>query len=116
MSDLPPIPFAEIAGMARPMMLDICRRWVIGGRIKGREYITLNPTRSDRTLGSFRINIVSGAWADFAVPAARGGDAISLGCYLFDWSPVESARHVARMVGHPFGDSQPAKKPDNAAA
>jgi len=122
---LPPIPFAEIVAQAVPLTLEICQRWLPGGRVVGREYTVINPTRADRKPGSFRVNIDTGAWADFAVPDARGRDAISLGCYLFGWSRVESARHVARLVGHPFGDpptrcgwadSQPDQKPDNTAA
>ena len=31
-----------------------------------REYVALNPTRADKRAGSFKINLQTGRWADFA--------------------------------------------------
>ncbi|WP_417449770.1 hypothetical protein [Kordiimonas sp.] len=36
------------------------------GKRMAREWVAFNPTRSDRSSGSFRINLNSGAWADLA--------------------------------------------------
>ena len=41
-----------------------------------------NPTRPDRRPGSFKINLTTGRWADFAT-GDRGGDPVSLAAYLF---------------------------------
>jgi hypothetical protein len=73
-------------------------RWLPGGRREGQEYVALNPRRSDRTLGSFKVNLNSGRWADFAT-GDRGGDAISLAAYLFDLPQGEAARRIASMLG-----------------
>ena len=59
----------------------LLRRWLPDGRIEGNEYVARNPRRSDRRLGSFKINLRTGRWADFAFDA-RGGDPISLAAYL----------------------------------
>ena len=68
------------------------------GKRMGREWVALNPTRSDRSLGSFRINLNSGAWADFAT-GDTGGDLISLASYLYGMSPYEAAQYVQRLAG-----------------
>lgn len=105
---LPPIPFKEIAEAARLYANDIVARWIPGGRMQGVEYVVKNPTRQDRKPGSFRINTQTGCWGEFSSAcSASGGDLISLGTYLFGWSAVESARRVAYIVGHPFGDNEP---------
>ena len=73
-------------------------RWAPGGRFVGGEYISLNPTRADRRAGSFRVNVHSGKWADFAV-GAKGGDVISLAAYLAGTGQGEAARGLAAMLG-----------------
>ena len=73
-------------------------RWLPDGRLQGFEYVALNPTRADRRPGSFRVNVRTGRWADFATDA-RGGDPVSLAAYLSDLSQVEAARELARMLG-----------------
>ncbi|MBL4838242.1 MAG: hypothetical protein JKY34_11765 [Kordiimonadaceae bacterium] len=68
------------------------------GRRMGREWVALNPTRADRSLGSFRVNLSSGAWADFAT-GDRGGDLTSLASYLYGISQYEAALYVSRIAG-----------------
>lgn len=57
---------ARVALNACPGLL---YRWLPSGKLVGHEYDALNPTRVDRTLGSFRVNIQTGKWADFASDA-----------------------------------------------
>lgn len=93
-----PIDFTRIntaALSALPALLD---RWLPGGRRQGREYVVRNPKRSDRTPGSFSINMSSGRWGDFSSGDA-GGDVVSLAAYLFDLSQPEAARRIAEMLG-----------------
>ena len=78
----------------------ILKRWAPGGRRQGREYVALNPRRADRHLGSFRVNLATGKWSDFATDD-RGGDVVSLAAYLFDIPQAEAARRVAAMLGLP---------------
>jgi len=80
---------------ALPLLLD---RWLPGGRREGREYVARNPRRADRAAGSFRINITTGRWADFATDDT-GGDPVSLAAYLFDLSQLDAARRLAAMLG-----------------
>ena len=84
------------AAMRRlPRLLD---SWLPHGRREGNEYTALNPTRHDRHLGSFRINLRTGRWADFAT-SDRGGDVISLAAYVFRLPQIEAARRLAGAVG-----------------
>jgi hypothetical protein len=59
----------------------------------------LNPRRSDRRLGSFRVNLRTGMWADFACHDAAGGDPISLAAYLFGLTQIEAAKRLAATLG-----------------
>ena len=49
------------------------KQWLPEGHMEGNEFVALNPTRADRKKGSFRINIRTGKWADFAT-SDQGGD------------------------------------------
>jgi hypothetical protein len=76
----------------------VLARIVPGGKIIGREHTALNPTRADRRPGSFKINLRSGHWADFAT-GDKGGDPVSLVAYVVGVSQGEAARRLARMLG-----------------
>ncbi len=80
---------------ALPVLL---RRWLPDGRQRGREYVARNPTRNDRSPGSFAINLVNGRWADFA-DGAKGRDVVSLYAYLRGIGQGEAARELADMLG-----------------
>jgi hypothetical protein len=68
------------------------------GKRYGAEWCALNPRRNDRRIGSFRVNLRSGQWADFAIQE-RGGDLIALGAYLYGLSQAETALKIAQMLG-----------------
>ena len=90
--------FAEINRAALAHWPALLERWLPDGRREGREWVALNPNRVDRHLGSFKVNLTSGAWSDFAVGAA-GGDPVSLAAYLGGLSQVEAAQRLAIMLG-----------------
>ena len=76
----------------------LLRRWLPDGHLVGREYTARNPTRADRRPGSFRINVNSGMWADFAT-GDKGADVVSLAAYLSGTGQAEAARALAEMLG-----------------
>lgn len=92
------IDFGKINAAAISALPSLLERWLPGGRREGREYVARNPRRADRTPGSFRINMNTGRWADFAT-GDTGGDPVSLAAFLFDLSQIEAARRVAAMLG-----------------
>ena len=77
-----PIEFAQVNGVALKVLPKLLHRWLPDGRREGREWVARNPRRNDRQPGSFKINLRTGRWADFAT-GAKGGDVISLCAYLF---------------------------------
>jgi hypothetical protein len=92
------VDFAAVNRAALAVCPLVLGRILPGGKRDGQEYIAFNPRRADRHLGSFRINMQSGKWADFAT-GDRGGDLISLVAYTEDKSQVDAARLLARMLG-----------------
>ncbi len=71
------------------------------GRVIGREFVALNPRRSDRRPGSFKVRVAgarAGAWSDFAT-GDKGGDIISLVAYVENVRQDQAALLVARMLG-----------------
>ena len=88
----PPYSVQAITGSYRRQALDYARinqgaltalpallmRWLPGGVVTGHEYTVCNPKRADHRPGSFKINLYTGKWADFALPDAKGGDVAAL--------------------------------------
>ena len=91
------IDFDQVRIASRRHALAICRRVLPGGRVVGGEYEVRNPKRLDRNPGSFRINVRTGCWSDFAT-GDSGGDVISLVAYLFDISQLEAARRLSSLL------------------
>ena len=61
-----------------------------------------NPTRADRSPGSFKINMTTGKWADFAT-GDKGGDVISLAAYIAGIGQADAARNLSEMLGMSHG-------------
>ncbi len=92
------IDFARLRADLIPHIESVVRQLLPDGRLVGREWVSLNPTRQDRNAGSFRINIQTGRWADFATDD-KGGDIISLAAYLEGTNQIEAARRLIDMTG-----------------
>jgi hypothetical protein len=92
------IDFAALNRRAVQKLPAVLMKFLPGGLVRGQEYIARNPTRPDRHLGSFKINMQSGRWADFATGDA-GGDIISLVAYVQNVAQLEAARLVMEAIG-----------------
>ncbi len=90
--------FKEIKDRANPWLVAILEALAQDGQIQGNEYLLHNPHRQDGSLGSFKFNIESGLWADFAADGASGSDIISLVAYLHAIEPHEAARLIVGMI------------------
>lgn len=90
--------FKVVNAAVLPRLANLCAEWLAHGRQEGHEYVALNPNRDDHRLGSFRINLNSGRWADFAT-GDRGGDAVSFYAYIMGMSQIMAARELARTLG-----------------
>jgi hypothetical protein len=89
--------FRDINSVALAYLPALLARWLPDGRTEGNEYVARNPRRHDRHPGSFKVNLIRGAWADFAT-GDRGGDVISLAAFLAGTSQGVAARELARML------------------
>ena len=89
--------FLELQRASLPDLKRLVVAWLPNGRLEGNEWVAVNPRRTDRSLGSFKINLRTGQWSDFAT-GDRGGDAISLLAYLRGLSQMEAASLLARQL------------------
>ncbi|WP_137719959.1 DUF927 domain-containing protein [Methylobacillus flagellatus] len=90
--------FAQIKAAALTSIDSVLSRWCPGGKQQGREYLPLNPRRSDSKSGSFSINLDTGAWSDFAT-GDKGGDLIALVAYIEGMKQGEAAKLLASFLG-----------------
>ena len=92
------IDFGAVNRSALAYLPALCRRWLPDGRREGSEWISRNPRRYDRHPGSFKVNMKTGRWADFAT-GDRGGDVVSLCAFLFGLGQSEAARRLQNILG-----------------
>jgi hypothetical protein len=76
----------------------ILNRILPSGRAVGSEWVSVNPKRRDTSPGSFKVNLCTGRWADFAT-GDSGGDLISLIAYLNEVSQLSAAKKLSEILG-----------------
>src|SRR6478672_9943802 len=91
------IDFRTIRTVALRNAIAICNRILPGGRVVGNEYLARNPKRKDRKAGSFKVNLRTGRWSDFAT-GERGGDLIALVAWRYDISQSKAAQSLAVLL------------------
>jgi len=92
------VDFRRLQRQAMPYLPAIVRRLLPDGHMEGQEYVSRNPRRADQRPGSFKINVMTGKWADFAI-GVSGGDAASLVAYVLGISQSEAAAWLLRVMG-----------------
>jgi hypothetical protein len=92
--------FDRINRAALAVLPELLHRWLPDGRREGNEWVALNPRRADRHFGSFKTNLCTGRWCDFAT-GDGGGDVVSLVAYLHGIGQGEAARKLADMLKVP---------------
>lgn len=98
----PQLDFAAVNRAALDNLGAALARLLPGGRVLGGEFTACNPTRADRRAGSFKVNLRSGKWADFAT-GDKGGDPVSLVAYIEGVSQGDAALLLAKMLGVDIG-------------
>ncbi|MBI1751865.1 MAG: AAA family ATPase [Acidobacteria bacterium] len=96
---MPEIPFKALKAATLAEGESLVRSWFPEGKREGDWWVCLNPTREDKKLGSFKVNLLDGGWLDFADSGAHGGDLVALYAAKFGLSQGEAAREVAQQVG-----------------
>ena len=92
------IAFDRIKEAARNRSESVVRAFLPDGCREGQEWVAVNPTRPDHKRGSFKINLVTGKWSDFAT-GDRGGDLIALVAYVCQLSQGAAALRLADALG-----------------
>lgn len=90
--------FQTINDTALSQIRPLAERWLTTTRMSGDNLMAINPTRADKKIGSFSINIRTGKWADFAT-GDKGGDIISFYAYLHGIRQIEAAFELADILG-----------------
>jgi putative DNA primase/helicase len=91
----------QVATAALNSIDSVLSHWCAGGKREGHEYVALNPNRADSSSGSFKVNLTTGAWADFAIDK-KGGDLVALVAYLENLSQLEGAKRLGMFLGIPY--------------
>jgi hypothetical protein len=98
MTSTPRSAFRRVADEALLYADVLVDRWLPDGRRNGSEWVAINWTRIDSHRGSFKVNLTTGRWSDFAT-GDSGGDLVSLAAYLFRLKQGEAALKIAEMLG-----------------
>ena len=93
----PRVDFRAVSSAAASALNIIVPKLLPGGYRFANEWVARNPTRSDARPGSFKVNMLTGVWSDFAT-GDKGGDAIDLMVYLEGKTKVEAAREIGAML------------------
>lgn len=92
------VDFERVNAAALSRADSVLRAFLPDGRQEGHEWVATNPTRSDHRKGSFKANVITGRWADFAT-GDRGGDLVSLVAYVQGLPQREAAIRLAESLG-----------------
>lgn len=92
------IDFERVNRSALARAVAVVRGLLPEGRLEGHEYVARNPLRPDRRLGSFKVNVSTGRWADFAT-GDGGGDLVSLAAFVSGLPQREAAIRLAELMG-----------------
>lgn len=92
------IDFARVNAASLRHAEAVVRGLLPDGRRDGAEWVARNPNREDRRPGSFKVNLVTGKWGDFAT-SDRGGDLVSLAAFVVGCTQREAAIRLAESLG-----------------
>lgn len=95
------ISFAGIKQRYSENPLPILRELVGAGEIQGSDYVALNPRRNDKHRGSFRVDIATGRFYDFAT-GDRGGSVIDLAMFVYNCGIIEAATKLGNFWGEGY--------------
>ena len=92
------IDFDRVGSAARRNAEAVVAAFLPDGRKEGQEWVARNPRRPDKRLGSFKVSLAHGRWADFA-SGDKGGDLVGLVAFLLGLSQRDAAIRLADALG-----------------
>ena len=93
----------ELDAALLPQAEAVLSRLIGSVELKGRELLMLNEERGDNSLGSFKFNIDTGAWADFAAGDMRGHGIVGLVSKYFTLSTQAAITKIREELGDTYG-------------
>jgi putative DNA primase/helicase len=93
--------FRKIKETYRQNPLNVLKQLIPNGKIEGNDYVVANPRRNDRRSGSFRIDIATGRFNDFAT-GDRGGDIIDLAKFVYNCNAVTAVDKLSWLLSFSF--------------
>lgn len=109
-----PTEIRHVAGAALDQAAHLVPAWLPEGRREGREWVALNPTRPDARTGSFKVNLETGRWSDFAT-RDKGGDLVGLYAYLKGITQGEATWLIGEDLAITGHDNSPRRARSNKA-
>ena len=94
------VDFAAVKAASIRVASSLVPAWLPRGHQEGNEWIALNPTRHDTGPGSFKVNLSTGVWSDFAT-GDKGADPIDLYAHLYRVSLLKAATELSDILGVP---------------
>lgn len=95
--DIGVIPFEVINRAALAQYPQLLHDWLPAGKVKGHEFLVGDVRGAPGK--SFKVNVTTGAWADFA-GIEKGGDPVSLAAAIFyNNNQGKAAHELARQLG-----------------
>ncbi|GHU24037.1 hypothetical protein FACS189472_17050 [Alphaproteobacteria bacterium] len=85
--------FRRIKEAYRQNPLSTLKQLIPNGKVEGNDYVAKNPQRNDRKAGSFRIDIATGRFYDFAT-GDRGGGIIDLVAFIWNCNIATAAKKL----------------------
>ncbi len=104
------IDFKEINDAALQQINYLVPQWLPHGKQQGPEWIATNPTRTDAKPGSFKVNMNTGFWSDFATNES-GKTIGSLYHYLFPRGEYRETMKELQIVVGVMDEPLPKKAP-----
>lgn len=90
--------FKKIAALALAQAENVVSHYAPNGKLEGREWVALDPSRNDKTPRSFSVNVDKGVWSNFSGGEA-GGDLISYVAHCLRISQGDAYKTLAHFLG-----------------
>lgn len=90
--------FKKINQLALAQAESVVSNYAPNGKLEGREWVAVNPSRSDNSARSFSVNVDTGLWADFATND-KGGDLVSYVAHCLRISQGDAYKTLSQFLG-----------------
>ena len=90
--------FKKINSLALAQAENVVSHYAPNGKLNGREWVAVNPSRNDKSARSFSVNVDKGCWSEFS-SGESGGDLISYVAHCLRISQGDAYKTLAHFLG-----------------